>query len=59
MTETKHTPKYVESSGLLDQWECSCGWKSEQYFDGSEYGYQDFLQHKNDAISKAKRTERK
>ena len=32
-------------SGMLDQYECSCGWKSNSFFDGAEWAYKEFVQH--------------
>lgn len=44
----KHKGRYVEKPGLIDTWECSCGWKSSPYYDGAEYAEQEFEKHLND-----------
>lgn len=41
-----HTPRYVSTpSGMIDSYECSCGWKSGPYYDGAEYAWTDWKRH--------------
>lgn len=40
-----HTPKYVEEAGLIDEYHCSCGWKSGPYYDGAEFAYNAWKKH--------------
>lgn len=30
---------------MVDQYECSCGWKSASYWDGAEWAYDEWLEH--------------
>ena len=39
-----HIPKYT-GVGLSDQYECSCGWKSSGYWDGSEWAWDEWIKH--------------
>lgn len=47
----KHESKYV-GSGMVDELECSCGWKSGPYFDGLEYANREFEKHVKDSEMK-------
>lgn len=40
-----HTPRYVGASYMLDSYECQCGWRSNNYFDGIEYAWSDWKRH--------------
>jgi len=31
--------------GMCDKIECSCGWKSQNYFDGFEYAVDEYEKH--------------
>lgn len=42
---SEHMPKYVEEAGLLDSFECSCGWKSKHYYDGAEFAHNEWKRH--------------
>lgn len=50
----KHKAKYVESAGLLDEFECSCGWKSKVYYDGADFAYAEWKQHAQGLRPKSK-----
>ncbi len=30
---------------MFDQWKCSCGWKSHNYFDGADFAEEEFQKH--------------
>ena len=40
-----HNLTTTSDAGLCDDGSCSCGWKSNGYFDGLEYIYKEWLQH--------------
>lgn len=40
-----HVGRHVETPGLLDSFECSCGWKSDGFFDGAEYARSQWKKH--------------
>ena len=44
----EHVGKYKSGGGMVDQWECICGWESEPYFDGVEYAEREFKKHVKD-----------
>ena len=39
-----HVPKYT-GQGCADQYECSCGWKSNGYWDGAEWAWNEWVKH--------------
>lgn len=42
----KHQPKYVDAKGNFnDQYECSCGWKSNTFWDLAEAAWDEWLLH--------------
>lgn len=52
MSETKHPKhvgKYREEAGLIDMWECSCGWESKPYYDGAHWAEEEWRKHVRDA----------
>jgi len=44
MSKRIHTPKGC-SKDISDWVECSCGWKSQQYWDGMEYALDEWKLH--------------
>ena len=40
----EHNVKFI-GVHMLDQYECSCGWKSNPYFDGDHWAYKEWLDH--------------
>lgn len=57
LTGEQHTPKYVEEPGLIDEYVCSCGWKSGPFFDGAEFAYAKWQKHAKDAASLTSRNQ--
>lgn len=47
VTNESKEPHRIENIGrdLLDQYGCSCGWRSRTYYDGAEYAIQDWRRH--------------
>jgi len=45
-----HKVKYI-GTGMSDQFECSCGWKSNGYWDGREWAWDEFIKHANEIIA--------
>jgi len=43
--ELGHIPKYQSAGYMCDEYVCSCGWKSQGYFDGSEYAWDEWVRH--------------
>jgi len=43
-----HVVKYVPNNGHSDQFECSCGWKSQAYWDLEEAAWDEWLVHAHD-----------
>lgn len=43
----EHVGNYKEAGWMLDQWECSCGWVSEVYFDGYVYARDEWRRHED------------
>lgn len=39
-----HVPEYV-SKGMSDNFVCSCGWKSNGYWDGAEWAWDEWEKH--------------
>lgn len=48
-----HTGKWI-GSGHTDQIECSCGWKSNGYWDGDHWAEDEFNKHLDEVQSKVK-----
>lgn len=44
-TENKHEFKWLDAGFMLDQAECSCGWRSQVYFDGDVYAWHEWKNH--------------
>lgn len=42
---SEHKPTYVEEAGLIDEYVCSCGWKSGPFYDGAEFAYAKWKKH--------------
>ena len=45
--QVQHVGKYVEETGLIDLWECSCGWVSHPYYDGADLAEREWKQHQS------------
>ena len=41
----EHVPTVEEVSYMSDQCTCSCGWKSNKFFDGAEYAEGEWRDH--------------
>ena len=45
-----HIPKYKSRGGHSDGYICSCGWKSNQYWDLAEAAWDEWLEHAKEII---------
>jgi hypothetical protein len=46
-----HEPRYVcEGGGMIDVYQCSCGWESKPYFDGDIYAFMEWEKHVKSAL---------
>mgnify|MGYP001592758324 CR=1 FL=1 len=39
-----HVPKHI-GNGMCDDYTCSCGWKSNGYWDGAEWAWAEWEKH--------------
>jgi hypothetical protein len=45
VSDDAHEGNYEDRGHMLDGWKCSCGWKSQTYFDGAEYARTEWKKH--------------
>ncbi|MDP3697784.1 MAG: hypothetical protein Q8R55_07295 [Candidatus Taylorbacteria bacterium] len=45
-----HIPEYGSGGGHSDGYICSCGWKSNQYWDLAEAAWDEWLEHAKEII---------
>ena len=44
----KECKETYSGSGMVDSYSCSCGWKSQPYFDGAEFALEEWKKHKKE-----------